>query len=236
MPVIGLLAGPWYYKTYGLIAPGFRYGIGVTYTSEAVPENLLWLLLDLGPIVLALALVGARRAWRRYDDRVGVCCVALVIGVLLFQCLIPAALQPRYMIPALPPLLLLAADGMVEVAALIRRARRAVFAATGALVVLFAGFSYALATKRPQWDMAEASTQAAAALTTANPVVLIAGDNDEESAGITELACATARGRTISRCAAAGCWAAAAIIAATTSRASRRWTRCARRSTPTACR
>lgn len=186
--VIGILAGPWYYKSYGLVAAGFRHEAGFAYVRQAVPANLAALLLDLGPIVLALALVGAWRALRNPDDRVGVSAVALAASILVFQCLMPAALQPRYMIPALPPLLLLAADGAVALFDRLRRGRVAGAAVAFLLVCCWAAGGYLLSPKRPHWNMQEASERAASLLTESNPVALVVGDNDEESAGITELA------------------------------------------------
>ena len=89
-------AGPWYLVTYHQVSQGFRYGWGWPYTSVAVPENFQILAAAYGPVLLGIAPLGLiplfRSGYCRVKDlsRVG---VALLIAVIVFQCVVPAAIQ-----------------------------------------------------------------------------------------------------------------------------------------------
>jgi len=112
----GLLVGPWYWLTAGIAADGFNYAPGLRYALEALGYNLRALADNLSWPGLALALwggVAGRRergaAPERWNLLAG--CIALVLATLLLQSLVPVDLDPRYMAPALPPLILLALNG-----------------------------------------------------------------------------------------------------------------------------
>ncbi len=93
-PVVIVLAaaGPWYLVTYHQVSQGFRYGWGWPYTSVAVPENFQILAAAYGPVLLGIAPLGLiplfRSGYSRVKDlsRVG---VALLIAVIVFQCVVP---------------------------------------------------------------------------------------------------------------------------------------------------
>ena len=111
VPIVIIGAGPWYFLTYQRPAAGFRFSAGFEYMSLASQFNLRALSDALGPVVLAIALIGLMRIVVMRSnprDALGVCAASLALSVFLFLIIIPVALQARYLILALPPLLLLA--------------------------------------------------------------------------------------------------------------------------------
>ena len=114
--VVVAVAGPWYWATYGMIAPGFRYHWGWDYTSVAIPENFGFLLTAFGPLLLLAGAIGLARVAtvgrRLADEWLCACSAALFAAVVLFQAIVPSAIQNRYLAPALPPLAILAVLGV----------------------------------------------------------------------------------------------------------------------------
>jgi hypothetical protein len=134
----GLLVGPWYWLTAGIAADGFNYAPGLGYALEALGYDLAALAANVTWPGLALAAWGAISGWRLRRDRPSewnliAGCIALVFATLLLQSLVPVDLDPRYMAPAIPPLVLLAFRGA---AALLPRHRSAAVAAAALLIVL----------------------------------------------------------------------------------------------------
>jgi len=210
-PVVGMLAGPWYAATYGQVEAGFRYSWGWAYSSDALRQNAAILLGGVGPALLAAGVVGVAVACaqpRRADPttrRAGlttrrarprsaeptarsagptiICMAALLASVCLFQTAVPAAIQDRYLAPALPPLLILAAW---VVALLLRRpAWRG--AAMAVLVLALLPWAVEVAPKQ-RLGMLEAAAQVWANRPPANPAVLVASDGAAEGAAVAALA------------------------------------------------
>ena len=113
--VVLVLCGPWFLFTRDLISIGF-VGIDKTFSgslaffSLSVWHNLGWL--------LALSLLGA---WRLIGQRplnglAAACLIEPIVAVTFFA-ISPTANEPRYMIAAFPPLLVLAAGGVQWIAA-----------------------------------------------------------------------------------------------------------------------
>jgi 4-amino-4-deoxy-L-arabinose transferase-like glycosyltransferase len=102
IPIVGLLAGPWYLLTYSQVSQGFRYRWGVDYFGLASKTNLRFLLAGIGPIALAFAMLGlvsvvVHRTTRR--DHGLVVAAALLAAVWVFQSIVPSGLEDRYLIP-----------------------------------------------------------------------------------------------------------------------------------------
>ncbi len=115
--VILPVAGPWYALTYSWASAGFRYSYGAAYTALAAQfiAQTFWEVF--GPVLLILAAVAvAGLARRRGDDLFTAVMLALVLATVVFQAVVPAALEPRYLLPAVAPMLLLAARGVWELA------------------------------------------------------------------------------------------------------------------------
>ncbi len=111
VPIVIMLAGPWYLVTGGRVEAGFRFAAGWDYLIAAAGSNPPVLLHSLGLLVALLALAGLVLLCLkgRGVDAVALSAGALLLAVLIFQLIVPAALEPRYVIPAIPPALILAA-------------------------------------------------------------------------------------------------------------------------------
>ncbi|HEX4262371.1 MAG TPA: glycosyltransferase family 39 protein [Acetobacteraceae bacterium] len=199
VPIVLLLAAPWYAFTYGMVAAGFRYSWGLHYTTVAVADNARSLLQAVGPIVLALGLLGFLlvlvRRTRLALDGVTVSAASLLIAVWLFQIIVPAAIQSRYLVPDLPPLLFLSAlatywiiDRVVPSGAQRPRWQRDGAVLIGAAVPLLAILPYAAAEQPKQrlgidpavavlWHDVDAR----------NPTVLLATDGVGEVAALSSI-------------------------------------------------
>jgi hypothetical protein len=108
---------PWYLITASITADGFNYKPGIGYAQLALQSNLGFLVNNLGYFGLILAIAGAWYAWtvRKAMAAQWECaaaCLALILATLLFQSIAPAALEERYIAPALPALIILAAIGI----------------------------------------------------------------------------------------------------------------------------
>jgi len=126
VPVVLVLAGPWTLATYSMAASGFQYAWGATFFEMAARAYASALVGAVGVVLLALAgcgvLFAIRDGWRRTPGApLFVALAALGLGFLLFQCLVPAGLDPRYLVPVLTPLVLLAAFGATRLLGLISK-------------------------------------------------------------------------------------------------------------------
>lgn len=130
--VTAALVVPWYLISFKISAGGFNYDPGLAYAGLAIGANAEAIYANLGIGGLALAAVGAASAFgafRPQEARVARLAIAVVAATLLFQSIVPAALEPRYVTPLLPWLVILAGLGLVT----LWRAGRAQRVAGGAL-------------------------------------------------------------------------------------------------------
>jgi hypothetical protein len=189
VPIVLVLAGPWYAMTHGMVSAGFRFETGVSYAWTSLTANGTTLVRDFGWPALAIALASLS-IWRRADLRGP---LALLLAVILFQLLAPAAIQPRYLSPMLPPLLILIAAGG---SALCDAAGRILPDGVARTLppVLFAGLLATITLRgeavvvKPLLHLDAAAEQIRAALPAGNPVVLVATDLSVENGVIAELA------------------------------------------------
>lgn len=203
VPIVLVATGPWYLFTYGLAEQGFRFGWGWTYFETAVSANTGILLASLGPALLTTAIVGLLllcvRCWfKAFDDYGPLGAAALALAVLIFQSVVPAAIQDRYLAPALPPLLILAAyalrttsnwlvDRVMPARTLLGHAN--ILAAGGVLILALSFLPRALELHaKPRLGLIEAARQVWMHRTASNPSVLIASDGQGEGSAIVELA------------------------------------------------
>ncbi len=129
------VVAPWYWISFRISAGGFNYAPGLEYAGFAITANAQAIFANLGIGGLALALVGAASAFgalRPDESRIARLAIAVVAATLLFQSIVPAALEPRYVTPLLPWLEILAGLGLVT----LWRAGTAQRVAGGALGVL----------------------------------------------------------------------------------------------------
>jgi hypothetical protein len=107
----------------------------------------------------------------------------LLSAVLIFQCLVPAAIQDRYLEPAVPPLFILATVGIWQLSA-----RQDLRFALAAVVALAALPWITSATVKRQFDLKEAVAQIWLHRLADNPSVLIVSDGGAEGAAVAEIA------------------------------------------------
>jgi len=109
--LVAFLVIPWYVATYAYATDGFNYSWGWTFTGLAIPSYLLGIVTSVGlPIAIAFAL-GLLDVTRgsRADDRDDVeLNAALSLAMLVFLFATPAAISPRYLIPILPSVAVIA--------------------------------------------------------------------------------------------------------------------------------
>jgi len=202
LPLVLILAGPWTVATYGLVAAGWRFTWGWHYLQTATAANATILLTSLGGLIVVAALGGLIAVivtcWRTVrssgpqavDGRL-VCIAALLMAVWVFQSMVPAAIQDRYLAAAVPPLVALAIWGAAQFWAwiagrAIRHPRPGLVAAAVLLLSMIPNITYAVPPSSR--DLMAAAREIWARHSPGNPVVLIAGDGPMEAAMIAELA------------------------------------------------
>jgi len=204
IPIVATIAGPWYVATYGLVEQGFRFDWGLKFIASATIANAEYLLSAVGPLVLVAAFLGLLDVVAMPRNHAGrnelTSISALFVSVLIFQSVVPAALQDRYLIPALPPFLMLAAWGIS--AGSERIANRwssgpgflrnsTILTSGGALALSVSVLGGAMhVEQKPQLGLTEAARQIWAHRIAENPAVLIVSDGHAEAALIAELAMA----------------------------------------------
>ena len=191
LPIVAVLAGPWYWLTYQLAAAGFRFPWGLAYVEVASAANLGALLHAFGPPIVLLGAAGF--VWTALRPRaagpVAVGAAALFAAVWIFQSVVPAALQDRYLAPALPPLLILAVRaGTAALGRLLPThpaPARALLA--GVLAATFL-LTAAAATGKDRSGIAEAVALLLEHPVPGNPAILLAADSLPEEQAVTEIA------------------------------------------------
>jgi hypothetical protein len=189
LPIVGVLAGPWYLLTYDRAAAGFRFAWGLDFVAIASTSNLGYLRDSLGLPIVLLAGLGLLDVVAR-PHRAGTIAVgaaALFASVWIFQTVVPASLQDRYLAPALPPLLILAAHALATILERLAPLRLRAPLAAGILGLAFLLTSAELVRKQHS-GVLEAVEQIFAHLVPGNPAVLISADLLEEGQAIMEIA------------------------------------------------
>ncbi|WAC19631.1 glycosyltransferase family 39 protein [Luteolibacter sp. SL250] len=110
LPVV-LLAVPWLVATSHITAEGMSAAPPSEYAFQAIPYYALKSLLVLGPVLLLLACVAAVLALRtlKRERKLSPLEAALwgsVGAVFAFYCVIPSGLDERYLLPAIPAVLI----------------------------------------------------------------------------------------------------------------------------------
>ena len=193
-----LLVVPWYMLTAKIAADGFNYQAGLPYASKALLANLLTLSHNLTPAGVLLALFGVAAEFRvrarsalRWLIVSGI--LSLVLATLLLQSLVPVDIVDRYMAPALPAVVVLAALGVRHLLALLaaRLARpapvAAVLAALLAAVMAVPGVQH-LAARPPKADTGIALISSELAAGRQPALTVIDGPAGAEGAFIAQMA------------------------------------------------
>ena len=146
-----LVVAPWYWLSFAIAADGFNYAPGPAYAALALRFNAAALWTEIGPGGLALVLTGAIAALRAppLEQRLARLALAVMLATLLFQSLVPVALEPRYLSPLLPWAVMLAGLGLL----LLARHARARVAALLLSAAALAWPAAALARLQPKPDL-----------------------------------------------------------------------------------
>lgn len=116
-----VLSLPWTLWTLPLVIPTWAEPPSLSFVLRAVGFYGAALLAAVGPAIVALAIIGfAARVIKPFNCRQvegkWAAAAALLLGVLVFQSAVPAGMEPRFLIPALPPLLMFSVAGASYVA------------------------------------------------------------------------------------------------------------------------
>ena len=198
---MAVLALPWYIATYSIVSAGYRHTWGIAYTSQATIENATALLLSLGPLLLAASIGGAIAVAiaprSRLVDSVGICAASLAAAVWVFQSLVPAATQDRYLEPMLPPLLILAGTALRWLAGAMQLhltplVPRSAPALAGSVVAIGTIASIApgatVPTRKLELGFMRAAPEVWRVVSRRNPVVLVVAGTGAEGAAVAEIA------------------------------------------------
>jgi hypothetical protein len=123
----GLVCLPWMLLTRQFVTPGFQYPWGLAYAVRAVRFFSLHLLTTVGVAITVLFLAGVAPKLISALRRGGIngrwaALISVVLSVLVLHCFVPSGLNDRYLIAAIPAILLLAlAGGLTLIAVLWRR-------------------------------------------------------------------------------------------------------------------
>lgn len=114
--LVGIIAGPWtwIFRNLGREKGGWlEANPSWHFSAEAAPYYLGKLGLALGFLLLLLAVVGALARIFRPGPQRGLWASAggLILGVLIFQAVLPVGLEARHLIPILPAVILFAVSG-----------------------------------------------------------------------------------------------------------------------------
>ena len=146
-----LIVAPWYWLSFRISAGGFNYEPGLGYAWTALAANAAAVRDNIGLVGTGLTLLGLVAAVRAdaARSRLAKLALSVVIATLLFQSLVPVAIEPRYISPLLPWLYILAGFG---IAALLDR-RHGRLAALGAAALALVPAATGLSALPPKPDL-----------------------------------------------------------------------------------
>jgi hypothetical protein len=114
--LIVVLCAPWMVLTLDVAKRGWaRSEPSWGFFALAIPANAAALVTEAGPLTVALALLGlivTAVGHRHVRDNRWAALTALLVAVPVFHALVPAGIEARHMVPALPAVVLLATAGI----------------------------------------------------------------------------------------------------------------------------
>ncbi|MEI9849940.1 MAG: glycosyltransferase family 39 protein, partial [Sphingomonas sp.] len=98
------LVVPWYWLSMRISSGGFVYKPGLEYAWLALAANAKAIGANLGggAVLAAIGALSAFRAAPEAERRIARLALAVTAATLAFQSIVPAAIEPRYVAPALP--------------------------------------------------------------------------------------------------------------------------------------
>jgi hypothetical protein len=189
------LSIPWMFFTWKLVGPAMQYELSVAFFEKAFLSYTSYFATAAGVLIFVLAWVGAATLIPELRTRtiggLWLSLLAFSMAEILFHCMVPAAIEPRYLIGLIPCMVLFMLRGFVEVisrssfipVSFTRRAE-----VLGALLaVVFALNVFALPPKRPT-GFAEAAAFVTSHREFAGDVILISSEGDGEGPFIARMA------------------------------------------------
>ena len=122
----GLVCLPWILMTRQFVTQGFQYPWGLAYAGQAVRFFSIHLLTTIGAVLCLLFLAGLAPKlvpalrFGGIDGR-WASLISVVFSVFILHCFVPSGLNDRYLIAAVPVILLLALAGGLTLIALLSR-------------------------------------------------------------------------------------------------------------------
>jgi hypothetical protein len=196
---------PWYLRTTGVSAEGFVYDSGVGYGLTALQTNATVLAACVGPVGVGLIALGvwlglSKSRTTAVHRQLLAICASLILANLTLLSLVPAALQPRYVVPAIPAVVILAVMGLKLLRDLLpSRGKMALRAA----VVLVAGAFFVLPALRslsvepPKQDLRMDTAAELAVSSDSLQVVVIDGRAGGEGSFVAEVTLRVRPGRVV---------------------------------------
>jgi hypothetical protein len=189
------LSIPWMFFTWKLVGPAMQYELSVAFFVKALLSYTSYFATAAGVLIFVLALVGAATLISELRTRtiggVWLSLLAFSAAEILFHCIVPAAIEPRYLIGLIPCIVLFMLRGFVEV---ISRSSFIPFSFTRraealgvVIAVVFALNVFALPPKRPT-GFAEAAAFVTSHREFAGDVILISSEGDGEGPFIARMA------------------------------------------------
>ncbi|MGU3496949.1 hypothetical protein ACLBXM_23145 [Xanthobacteraceae bacterium A53D] len=193
LPIVAVLAGPWTLGTYSMAAAGFQYHWGPAFAMLAARTYADGLMAGIGLLLLVSAGLGLVFAilngWRRKPgSEMWVALAALAVGTGAFQCLVPAGLDPRYLLPLAAPLVMLAAYGLTGLIGLITRGWPTLAGIVVAFALLLGALPHLMTVVQKMPIGMNPAAQALLDRQAANPLVLVGADAMGEGAFISAVA------------------------------------------------
>ncbi|OZA84226.1 MAG: hypothetical protein B7X76_07290, partial [Azorhizobium sp. 39-67-5] len=189
-----VLAGPWIIGTYPLVAGHFAAGWGLGFLRVSAPFYGTALTAGLTSLILALAGFGALSAllanWRDGATRSSLfAALSALAGAVLIGCLmVPRAPDARHLLPALVPLVMLAAYGGMRLIGLLTTGWPTLSGLVVSMVMLLAALPALLTPLlKPPVGMLPAA-RAILERGAAAPLILVAADEKGEGALIAAIA------------------------------------------------
>jgi hypothetical protein len=190
--MVSAVSVPWYLYSYGLASQGFRSKWGMEFTIPALAVNLKLLFEACGPVLLALAVLGIATVVRSREQRrihtLGLICLALAISTYLFQSIVPASLNARYLFASIPCLIVLAVIGAQRLMSVTIPAGRAIWPIGLTLLMVTTLVLLPFPEEKTYRGIGGAARVASRDLPERNQVVLIVGFDVVETAFMSEVA------------------------------------------------
>ena len=106
--MVMLVSGPWHLLTMHLMLPTFGHTFGLEFTESALRFYGVLLVKSVGPLALAFMIIGfftriIKPTALSIEPKYAAA-AALLLSVFIFYCTVPAGIEARYFIAAIPPL------------------------------------------------------------------------------------------------------------------------------------